>query len=158
MQFSFDVTSANAAKPAAAPLPQGSSLEVVADLLRQMVDAQREQHQLMGQILEVTREQLGHSRMVHQENMARWRNLMARWEKDYPELSSHCKKIYPVMEKAYLQMIENLAHEVADQGDEALDNDFALQDFLDRHGMRVSQLGHLLGIVGPLSEAGPEVK
>jgi hypothetical protein len=157
MQFSFDVSSTNTAKPAA-PLPQGSSLEVVADLLRQLVDVQREQHQLMGQILEITREQLGHSRMVHQENMARWRNLMARWEKDYPELSAHCKKIYPAMEKAYLQMIENLAHDVADQGDEPLDTDFALQEFLDRHGMRVSQLGHLLGIVGPLSEAGPEVK
>ena len=34
-----------------------------------------------------------------------------------------------------------------------LQNDFALQEFLDRHGMRLGQLGHLLNLLGPLSEA-----
>ena len=34
----------------------------------------------------------------------------------------------------------------------AIDNDFALQEFLDRYGMRLAQLGTILNLVAPLAE------
>ena len=37
--------------------------------------------------------------------------------------------------------------------DNALDNEFAVQEFLDRYGMKLGQLGHILSVIGPLSEA-----
>ena len=46
-----------------------------------------------------------------------------------------------------------MADELADQGDDALDNDFSVQDFLDRYGMRIGQLSHILSVIGPLAEA-----
>ncbi len=57
------------------------------------------------------------------------------------------------MEKAYVGLLVAMAEETADQGDDALDNDFSVQDFLDRYGMRVGQMSHLLSVLGPLAEA-----
>ena len=37
-----------------------------------------------------------------------------------------------------------------------LDTDFALQDFLDRYGMRLGQLGTIINLVAPLAEAGAQ--
>jgi hypothetical protein len=47
-------------------------------------------------------------------------------------------------------MTEHLSQNSADD----LDNDFALQDFLDRYGIRLSQLGTILNMVAPFAEAG----
>ena len=147
MQFQFDITTAQQQKPAVAP----GSPQAVGDLLRQLIDLQRDG---FVQLLEVQREQLAHAKHVHQENLQRWRNILGRWGKDFPDLAPDCKQVYPVLERAYLHLIQNMVTDLIDQGSDAFDSEFAMQDFLDRHGMRVGQLGHLLGIVGPLSEAG----
>ena len=148
MQFQFDITT-QPQQPKPVPPPSGP--EAVPELLRQILDLQREG---FTQMLEVQREHLTHARQVHQENMQRWKNVMARWQKEFPDLAGECKQVYPVLERAYLGMVNNLVQDVIDQGREGFDSDFALQDFLDRHGMRVGQLVHLLSIIGPLSEAG----
>ncbi len=147
MQFQFDITTAAQPKPVPAP----GSTEAVADLLRHLIDLQRDG---FSQLLEVQRDHLTHARQVHQENMQRWRNLLGRWGKDFPDLSIDCKQIYPVMERAYLGLIQNMVTDLIDLGSDGFDSEFALQDFLDRHGVRVSQFGHMLGIVGPISEIG----
>ncbi len=50
-------------------------------------------------------------------------------------------------------MLVGMVEELAEHGEDALDNDFSVQEFLDRYGMRVGQLSHLLSVVGPLAEA-----
>jgi len=75
-----------------------------------------------------------------------------------PDFAEHCKVAYPIMEKCYVQLLANMAREVAEQGEESLDNDFSIQEFLDRYGMRVGQLSHLLSIIGPLSEAAQQAE
>jgi hypothetical protein len=147
MQFQFDVSTAAQAKPA--PVPSGP--EAVPELLRQILDLQRDG---FTQMLEVQREHLAHARAVHQEHLQRWKNVMARWNKVFPDLAGNCKQVYPALERAYLNMVDDLVQDLMEQGDEGFDSDFALQDFLDRHGVRVGQLAHLLSIIGPLSEAG----
>jgi transketolase len=147
MQFQFDVASNSAAIQ---PSLQPPVAETVPELLRQMLDVQRDQ---LHQILEVQREHLNHARAHAQDNLARWRNLLARWQHDYPEFADHCKIAYPLMEKSYVQLLATMVKELAEQDDDALDNEFAVQEFLDRYGMKLGQLSHLLSIIGPLSEA-----
>ena len=53
----------------------------------------------------------------------------------------------------YGSIIASLVEELRQSGEEALENEFALQDFLDRYGMRLGQLGNILNLVGPLAEA-----
>jgi hypothetical protein len=141
MQSQFDVSSI---VPPVAPKPAEGSNAEVADLLRQMLDMQRDQLA-----------QLKHM-VAAQDSMTRWRALMARWREDFPMLPEGCRHALPILEKAYGSLVAALVEELEDQGPEALDSEFALQDFLDRYGMRLGQLGNILNLVGPLAEAGTQ--
>jgi hypothetical protein len=113
---------------------------------------------LLRQILEVQREQLAQMRTsaaAHDAN-ARWRSLLARWREEFPELPAACRQVLPVLERAYGSIIVALVEEVRQNGDDALDSEFTLQDFLDRYGMRLGQLGNIINLVGPLAEAGTQ--
>jgi hypothetical protein len=144
MQFQFDVASSSTA---AVPPPAPQS---VLEVMRQMLDLQRDH---FYQVQEIQREHLNHVRTVAQENMARWRNLLTRWKDSNPDFAEECKTAYPLIEKAYVQLLSGMVREIAELGEDALDNDFAVQEFLDRYGMKVGQLSHILSIIGPLSDA-----
>ena len=146
MQFQFDVTNSSTT-PLVRPTP---TTESVPELLKLILEQQRDQ---LNQILEIQKEHLNHVRTIAQDSQARWRNLLARWQEDHPGFAEQCKKAYPAMERSYVQMLANMVEEVASEDNDSLDSDFAVQEFLDRYGMRVGQMSHLLSIVGPLSEA-----
>lgn len=137
MNFQIDVTSS--VSPATSPPPAASSAETV-DLLRQL--------------LEVQREQLGYQKAAVQahDTGSRWRAFLARWREEFPGLSDACRRALPALERSYSQLIVELTEHLSEQ--EALDNDFALQEFLDRYGMRLAQLGTIINLVGPLADAG----
>ena len=153
MQFQFDTSQQHLRPPSAPQQPGDGPLE----LLRQMLEAQRDTgaqtRELLTQILAVQQEQLNHARTSAADAQARWRNLLSRWQEQHPEFANHCRQAYPLLEKAYVSLLVGMAEEVAQQGDDALENDFSVQEFLDRYGMRVGQMSHLLSVLGPLAEA-----
>jgi hypothetical protein len=110
--------------------------------------------ELLRQILEVQKQQLAQAQAFAAANDtgARWRAMVARWREQFPDLLDNCKEVLPVLERAYGSIIVSLVDEIRQQGHEALDNEFALQDFLDRFGMRLGQLGNILNLVSPLAE------
>ena len=146
MNFQFDILSQTPSAPPA-PVPSG---DPNTDLLRQLLDLQRDQ---LTQILQVQREQLALAKNMAQDNNARWRTLLGRWQKDLPLLVDHCKQAYPALERAYVHMIAAMAEEVTEKEEDDLDNEFTVQDFLDRFGMRLGQLGHMVHVIGSLAEA-----
>jgi hypothetical protein len=142
MNFQIDVSSAllsHPVEPPAAPPPVPESI----DLLRQ--------------ILEVQREQLAYQRAAAaaHDMTARWRAFLTRWQQEFPDLSAGCRKAMPQLERTYGRLICELTERLNDEGD-GLDNDFGLQEFLDRYGMRLAQLGTILNLVAPLAEAGAQ--
>ena len=141
MQFQIDVSSTSLPRAADPSAPPPAPAETV-DLLRQM--------------LEVQREQLAYQKAALQAHdmAARWRSFLSRWKEEFPGLSDACRKALPALERCYGQLIVELTVHLNDQGNDALDNDFALQEFLDRYGMRLAQLGTILNLVGPLADAG----
>lgn len=145
MQFQFDVVSQTPTPPAP---PQPG--DVNSELLRQILELQRDQ---LNQILQVQREHLALAKNMAQDNNARWRTLLSRWQKALPDLTEHCKQAYPALERAYVHMLAAMVEEVTEKGEEDLDNEFTVQDFLDRYGMRVGQLGHMVHVIGSLAEA-----
>jgi hypothetical protein len=140
MNFQIDVSSTLPGAPAEQKPSANSSSAEVADLLRQL--------------LEVSREQLAYQRAAAaaHDSMARWRSYLSRWSEELPGLSEQCRQAMPLLERAYGQLITELTERLAEDG--ALDTDFALQEVLDRFGMRLAQLGTILNLVGPLAEAG----
>jgi hypothetical protein len=136
MNFQMDVTP-TVPTDIVPPAPVESSSEVVS---------------LLKQILEVQREQLAFLRAAHDAS-SRWRAFVARWRDDFPGLASSCREAMPQLERSYGALIAELGEHLREQGTEGLDTDFSLQEFLDRYGMRLAQLGTILNIVAPLAEA-----
>jgi hypothetical protein len=109
-------------------------------------------------MLEVQREQLAQLKAaaaVHDAS-SRWKAFLSRWQEDFPDLPEHCRHALPMLEKAYGSLINDLAEQLRDAG--GLDDDFALNEFLDRYGMRVGQLGTLLSVVAFLAEAASQAE
>ena len=140
MNFQIDVTSTAPLPAEPPPSPPAASPEVV-ELLRQLLEVQREQLTLQR------------AAAAAHDMTARWRAFLARWQHEFPDLSEGCRRAVPLLERSYGQMISDLTERLSDE--DALDNDFALQEFLDRYGMRLAQLGTILNLVAPLAEAGP---
>jgi hypothetical protein len=130
---------------AATPMPPPSESAVAssetADLLRQLLEIQKEQLALQKQAAQA------------HDMGARWRAYLAKWQRDFPELPEACKTALPILERSYGALITDLAEHLRQNGTDALDSEFALGDFLDRYGMRLSQLGTILSLVAFLAEA-----
>lgn len=142
MQFQFNVSNYN--QPTAVEPPKAEPVLESGDLLRQILEVQKQQLAILQQ------QQAAH------DTTSRWRAFLARWREDFPDLAEFCKEVVPLLEKSYGSMIADLADHLRMNGTGALDNDFALQEFLDRYGMRLAQLGTILNLVAPLAEAGPQ--
>ena len=138
MQFQFDIASTYpTTSESSSSSPTPANVEMLA---------------LLRQILEVEREHLSFLRATHDAN-ARWRAFLARWREDFPDLPDSCQQALPVLERSYSALISELAEYLRQDGTETLDTDFALQEFLDKYGMRLAQLGTILNLVAPLAEA-----
>jgi hypothetical protein len=111
---------------------------------------------LLRQVLEVQKEQLTvlKAQAAAQDAHARWRAFLTRWRGDFPDIGSACRQVLPVIERAYLGMIQELTDRLRGE-DGGLDNEFLLGEFLDRYGMRLGQLGTILSQLGPLADAAP---
>lgn len=137
MNFQIDVMSA--VPPPSSPPPAAAAPEAV-DLLRQLLEVQREQLSYQKAVVQV------------HDSGSRWRAFLGRWREEFPGLSDACRRALPALERSYSQLIVELTEHLSEQ--ETLDNDFALQEFLDRYGMRLAQLGTIINLVGPLADAG----
>jgi hypothetical protein len=140
MNFQIDTSPTVSAAPLPAPEPPAT-----------------ETVHLLRQILEVQKEQLAYQRAALQvhDMSARWRAFLARYQEEFDGLSEACRKALPSLERCYGRLIAELAEHLNEADGDALDSDFAIQEFLDRYGMRLAQLGTILSLVGPLAEAGP---
>src|SRR5262245_12165239 len=138
MLFQFEV----AQPQPGASVPAGGPGSDPAELLRQLLEVQKEQLALMRALVS-----------AHDAG-SRWRAVLARFQADFPNLPAACKEILPSLERAYVDLVSDLTSHLQ-QGDGSLDNEFALADFLDRYGQRLGQVVTLLSVMTPLAEAPP---
>jgi hypothetical protein len=140
MHSQFDVFSVSS--PAPNPNPNSPEANAtLSELLREILQVQK---QILAQM---------QTTAAAQDAGARWRSLLARWKQVFPELPQGCRRALPILEQVYGTIIAGLVEELGQNGEESLDNDFTLQDFLDRYGIRLGQLGNIINLVGPLAEA-----
>jgi hypothetical protein len=138
MHFQYVVAPPTAAFPVPPPSP---AADTQAGLLRELIDVQREQ--------------LAYQRAAHeaQHTSARWQQFLNRWAEEFPTVGDGCQKAFPVIERAFLRLLEELSTRLTDEDADNLEDEFALGEFLDRYGMRLSQLGNILNVLGPLADA-----
>ncbi len=147
MQYQIDIGSS--VTPTPQPI-QAVPGDVAVQVLCQMLEVQREG---FSKMLALQREQLNFAQAKAADSVSRWRGILGRYASDQPAFAENCKTAYPILEKVYINMLATMVDELATNDEDTLESEFAVQEFLDRYGMRVGQLSHILGIVGPLSEA-----
>lgn len=121
----------------AVTLPATSPPEETADLLRQLVDLQKEQ--------------LAATRALHAgpHERARWRAIYGRHQEDWPTLPADARQVLPSVEKCYLALLAELTDRLAEP--DAMENEFVAAEVLDRYGQRLAQLSQLLTQLGQLA-------
>ncbi|MBA4191262.1 MAG: hypothetical protein C0467_25045 [Planctomycetaceae bacterium] len=131
--------------PPVVPLPDLPPQQpgVIPQLLRQLIGLQQQQVGLLK------------AQIANQDSSVRWRNFLARWSEEFPNIGAACKQAAPALERAYLTLLRELTDRVNSADADDLENEFALGEFLDRFGMRLGQLSNILGQVGPLADATP---
>ena len=142
MNFQIDVSSAMSSASAEATAAAAPANPDVADLLRQILEIQREQLACLRA-----------SAAAH-DTAARWRAFLSRWQQELPDLSEGCRKAMPQLERSYGHLIHELTTRLNEDAYD-LENEFSLQEFLDRNGMRLAQLGTIINLIAPLGEAAP---
>lgn len=121
------------------PGPSGASLE----LLQQLVELQREQNAILR------------ANQQAADEKTRWQNFFNRWSAEYPELPGRCKSTLPILERAYLDLLKEATDRLAEEDADERTSEYALADFLDKFGVKLSQLGHMIGQIGHLSNVTP---
>src|SRR5262245_39490791 len=123
MHFSFDVGAPQCPQP-----PQTTGEQTVPadslEILRQILEVQKEHLQLTRAIA------------VANDGCQRWRTFLDRWGNQFPNLAAGCKEVLPHLERAYMELMQDLTSRLQDDGPDALDNEFSMAEFLDRYGMK----------------------
>ena len=120
--------------------PPAKPANEVADLLRQMLQLQKEQ---LDQLRFLTA-LLDHS--------ARWRQFAEKLNKEQPELAKQSKQAIRSLEQSYGMVLNDLAENLSDRDDEPLGSDYQLQEFLDRYGVRLGHLANILNALRPIGD------
>src|SRR5439155_15329276 len=79
----------------AGQLPR-STPSLASDLLRQILDVQRQQLDLMKA------NQNALTAMAEAQSQARKRSWFDRWQDEFPDLPENCRRVMPMLERAYL--------------------------------------------------------
>ncbi len=118
---------------------------------------QQETQELLRQMLELQREQVSllRTQVAQADNLARWKAFLSRWSEEFPDIGSACKKVMPTVERAYLVMLQELTDRLNSDDPEDITEEFVLNEFLDRYGMRLGQLATIISQLAPLADATP---
>lgn len=113
--------------------------------------------ELLRQLIEIQREQLVLARnaAIAADNLTRWKNFLGRWHDDFPLVGLACKEVLPIVERTYLRIIQELADRLRGEDPDDLDSEFVLAEFLDKYGVRLSQLSTIIGQLSPIADATP---
>lgn len=139
----------NAPAPAPAPQPGNRSLDVgtaMIALMRQMVDAQNRQNQMIDQLLQINRQVLQNTQQAN----AQRQNEMTQWRNAHPELVQSCRTALETLSAVQTDFLEKMTNEVEDSQEELVDSEYMFADFLDRYGPRMAHLNGILQILNHL--------
>jgi hypothetical protein len=119
--------------------------------------APNETIELLRTMVDLQREQVAHARTAAaaSDSQSRWRNFLNRWNEEFPGIGLACKESLPVIERTYLRMIQELTNRLHGEDQDDLDSEYVLAEFLDKYGLRLSQLGTIIGQIAPIAEATP---
>jgi hypothetical protein len=112
---------------------------------------------LLRQLLDVQREQLHLSRALAANNcsVSRSRRFLEKWAGEFPEIGPRCKEVLPNIERFYLRLLDELTEKLTMDDLDDYESEYVLGEFLDKYGTRLNQLNTLINNLSPISDAVP---
>ncbi len=81
----------------------------------------------------------------------RQRNAELRsWKEANPELAASCRRAAESLAKVHTEFLGGLAREAAENADDFADSEYALGEFIDRHGPRLAHFNGVLQLFAQL--------
>jgi len=127
---------------AAGVQPAGDPAET-GRLLRDLVTLQQRSCDLLAALLD----------QVSQQQRQRTAELKA-WREANPQLAASCRRAAESLAKVHTEFLAGIAREAADNADDFADSEYALGEFIDRHGPR---LAHFNGVLQLFAQLGTPV-
>lgn len=119
--------------------------ESVKDVLVQLVSAQDRQNELLEELIE----QMGAAQRQRSAELA-------QWKQSNPRLSRRCREAAELLGRVQSSFLEQVTDEVLDCGEDMMDGEFVLNEFVDRFGPRLAHLNGVLQVISQLSANGGE--
>ena len=120
--------------------PDMDSEDVVVSLLREMVNEQRRQSQLLSELTQ-------HLSAAQKQRAVE----LGQWKEANPGLAQSCRTAAETLSRVQTQFLQNLTEEVVDNGEVLTDGEFMMNEFVDRYGPRLAHLNGVLQVLSQLS-------
>lgn len=137
----FDISAQASLGPASTA---GSSSPDTDAILREILDVQRRSCDLLVQLVGV----------VSQQQRQRQAELKA-WREAHPDLAGACRSAAEALSKVHAEFLGTVAREGAESAEDLLESDYALGEFIDRHGPRLAHFNGLMQVLGQLAAVPP---
>ena len=114
-------------------------------LLREIAAQQQRSVELLAALLD----------QVSMQQRQRTAELKA-WKEANPQLAASCRRAAESLAKVHTEFLAGIAREAADSADDFADSEYALGEFIDRHGPRLAHFNGVLQLFGQLGAPLPQ--
>lgn len=140
----LDISASSISPPLTVPATPADASETNR-LLRDMVALQHRSCELLMELLN----------QVSLQQRQRNAELKA-WKEANPRLATACRHAAESLTKVHSEFLSNIAHEAFDNAESFSDSEYALGDFLDRYGPRLTHFNGVLQLLSQLAAQPPQ--
>ena len=140
-----DISAATVA--AAGQVPTTGDLTETNRLLREVVALQQKSTELLVALLD----------QVSAQQRQRTAELRA-WKEANPQLAASCRRAAESLSKVHTEFLAGIAREAAENADDFADSEYALGEFIDRHGPRLAHFNGVLQLFAQLGAPLPSAE
>jgi hypothetical protein len=131
-----DVTSGSGARL----IPSAGEEHV--ELLREVLSAQDRTNELLEELI---------STMA--SNQKQRAQELSQWKQANPQLANGCREAAETLSRVQVEYLDRMTEEINVAGDDLLDGEFMLNEFIDRYGPRLAHLNGVIQVLAQLSTA-----
>lgn len=126
---------------AGSPLPPSASSadQVQIELLKQL----QQLNSLAKEQLELTRQMVVLNQNVQQQRQ----QAVKKWRKENPYLTKQCAQAVKIFEGVHKAFLSELAEHIMDNGEDLVDAEFVLNEFVDRFGPRLIHVNSVMNLL-----------
>lgn len=110
------------------------------ELLREVLSAQDRTNELLEELI---------STMA--SNQKQRAQELNQWKQANPQLADGCREAAETLSRVQVEYLDRMTEEINDAGDDLLDGEFLLNEFIDRYGPRLAHLNGVIQVLAQLS-------